>query len=152
MEDPVSKPEQKMRALKAMADQGVDESVGIMGIGLNDKAPQVRMASVRALGVLASEEVIPHLIRATQDKDTKVRCRAIKELSGFPGDDRVEAALRKATDDADENVRKEAADSFRSLGQPTETGIAILRDLKSHKDPYVADKADSILKYWGLEK
>ena len=48
-------------------------------------------------------------------------------------------------------MRKGAVDAIQLLGQPSELVIAILRECKKHKDPYVANKASSILKYWGLE-
>ena len=152
MKNPASKPELKMRLLKALGNQGLEKNIEIMGAGLNDKTPQVRIASVEAIGAVAVEAAIPHLIRATEDKDAKVRSGAAKALSAFPGDDSVAQALGKTIHDTNEIVRKSAVDSLELLGRPSEVGAAILRESRNHKDPYVAKKASSILKYWDLEK
>jgi HEAT repeat protein len=152
MKDSASKPEPKMRVLKALGNQGMENNIELMGAGLDDKTPQVRIASVEAMGAVAVEAAIPHLIRATEDKDAKVRSAAVRALSGFPGDDSVVKALGKALHDTDENVRRGAVDAIGLLGQPSEVAAAILRENKDHKDPYVANKAGSILRYWGLEK
>jgi HEAT repeat protein len=151
MKDPASKAELKIRALGALSAKGGDKTIEVMSIGLNDKAPQVRLASVVAIGSLAVEPAIPYLVKATQDKDVKVRRSAIKGLSEFPGDDRIVEVLGKAIDDKDESIRKEAVDAFRLLGEPSEKMTAILKTCKNHKDPYVVNKADSILRHWGLE-
>lgn len=152
MKDPASKPELKIRALKAMAGRGTEEIIEVMSIGLNDKAPQVRVASVEALGAVTAEAAIPYLIRATEDKDAKVRRGAVKGLSEFLVDDRIVETLGKAIDDTDENVRREAVDALGLLGKPSEAMIAILRNCNlNHKDPYVANKAGSILRHWGLK-
>jgi HEAT repeat protein len=148
MRDPASKPELKTRALKALATKGAEKTIEVMSIGLNDKAPQVRLASVEAMGSLSAEPAIPHLIKATQDKDAKVRRGAIRGLSEFPGNENVIEVLGKLIDDPDESVRREAVDALGLMGKPGEVMIAILLNCKNHKDPYVANKAGSILNYW----
>ena len=152
LKDPALKPEVKIRALKAMAERGgAEKSIETMGIGLNDTAPQVRIASVEAMGVLVSEAAIPYLVTAAKDEDPKVRRSAVRALSELSGDDGVVEALGKAVDDKDENVRREAINALDALGKPSEATIAILTKCGTHKDPYVANKAGSIMRYWGLK-
>jgi HEAT repeat protein len=151
MKDPASKAELKIRALKAMTAKGGEKIIEVMSMGLNDEAPQVRAASVEAMGSRAMEAAIPYLIKATEDKDAKVRKSAIKGLSEFPWNDQIVEALGKVIDDPDESVRRGAVDAFRLLGEPSKAMIAILNNCKNHKDPYVANKAGSILRHWGLE-
>lgn len=150
MKDPAAKADLKIRALKAMAAMGKEETIHVMSIGLHDKAPQVRLASVEAMGIIVSEAAIPYLIKASENEDAKVRSAAARALAEFPGDDAVARALGKAINDPDENVRKAAVDAFDDLGKPSEAMIKILRESKNHNDPYVANKVESILNYWGL--
>ena len=153
LKDPALKPELKIRALKAMAGGGTEKTIETVGIGLNDTAPQVRRASVETMGGFMSEAAIPYLVTAAKDEDAKVRRSAVRALSEFPGDDGVVVeALGKAVDDMDENVRREAINALDKLGKPNEAMIAILSNCKTHKDPYIANKADSIMRYWGLDQ
>ena len=147
--DPASKKELKIRALKALS-KGGQSAIEVMGMGLNDKAPQVRLASVEAMTPLAADEAIPYLIRATQDQDAKVRRSATKGLSEFSGNENVLEALGKTINDPNESVRKEAVDALELMGEPNEKMKAILDDCKKSKDPYVVDKASSIMRHWGL--
>jgi HEAT repeat protein len=149
MKDPGVNPDLKVRTLRIMAMVGSEKTIPVMGVALNDQAPRVRLASVEAMGTMVTEEAIPHLIRATEDKDLQVRSGAVKALSEFPGDDRVARALGKATDDADQRVRKAAADALAALGKPSETMVEVLKNCENNKDPYVAKKASSILSHWG---
>jgi len=149
MQDPASKKELKIRALKALS-KGGEKTIEVMGMGLNDKAPQVRLASVEAMTPLAAEEAIPYLIRATKDQDAKVRSSAIKGLSEFPGYDSVVEALGKAINDPNESVRRGAVDALGLMGEPNEEMKAILDNCKKHKDPYIVNKANSIMRHWGL--
>ncbi len=152
MKDEASNPALKVRAVKAMGSKGSQRTVEIMSLGIDQKSAQVvRMASVEMMGSFALEEAIPYLVKATGDKDAKVRIAAIKGLSEFPETEPVVEAMGKATHDPDQNVRKAAVDAMKLLGKPSEKMIAILKECKNHEDPYVADKAESILKYWGLE-
>jgi len=150
MQDPASKKELKIRALQAMSKKGGQRSIEVMGVGLNDKAFQVRLACVEAMAPLAVEEAIPYLIKASKDQDAKVRNSAIKGLTEFPGDDNAIEALGKAIDDPNETVRRGAVDALRLMGEPNDKMKAILDNCMKHKDPYVVDKASAIMRYWGL--
>jgi HEAT repeat protein len=150
MKDPALKVELKVRALKALATRESEKTIEVMSIGLNDETPQVRLASVEAMGSLAVQQAIPYLMEATKDKDAKVRQAAIRGLSEFPGNEGVVEILGKLTDDLDQSVRREAVDALRFMGEPDEVMIQILLKCRKHEDPYVANKAASIWQYWGL--
>ncbi len=68
----------------------------------------VREAAVAALGAIGDEEGLPAILRATGDKAT-VRRRAVLALAPFEGPE-VEAALAKAKEDRDWQVRQAAED------------------------------------------
>ena len=68
----------------------------------------VREAAVAALGAIGDERGLPAILAATADKPA-VRRRAVLALAPFEGDE-VEAALRRALDDRDWQVRQAAED------------------------------------------
>jgi HEAT repeat protein len=152
MKDPASKPELKVRALRAMAGRESEKAIKVMSMGLNDEAPQVRLASVEALGDSPADAAIPYLVKATEDKEAKIRAAAVRGLGEFPGDSQAGRALGKAIYDQDEKVRRTAVESLSILGKPSQEVIEVLMDCeKNHKDPYVANMAGSILKSWNLK-
>lgn len=68
----------------------------------------VREAAVAALGAIGDEHGRPAILAAMSDKAT-VRRRAILALAPFEGDE-VDAALERALDDRDWQVRQAAED------------------------------------------
>ena len=68
----------------------------------------VREAAVAALGAIGDAAGLPAILTATQDKAT-VRRRAVLALAPFEGDE-VEAALARAREDRDWQVRQAAED------------------------------------------
>ncbi len=68
----------------------------------------VREAAVAALGSLGDAAGLPAILSATRDKAT-VRRRAVLALAAFEGPE-VDAALARATDDRDWQVRQAAED------------------------------------------
>lgn len=68
----------------------------------------VREAAVAALGAIGDEAGLPAILHATGDKAT-VRRRAVLALAPFEGDD-VDAALARALEDRDWQVRQAAED------------------------------------------
>lgn len=152
MKDPSSKPDLKVRSLRAMAERGSEKTLPVMGIGLNDEDPQVRYESVRAMGYLTAEPAIPYFVKASEDKDAKVREAAVRALAEFPGNYQVITTLGKAIHDGDEKVRRSAVEALSMLGKPSKEVIEILADCeKNHKDPYVASKAGRILRAWNVK-
>jgi HEAT repeat protein len=147
MKDPDTTSDLKVRVLRAMAERGSEKTIEIMSIGLNDKAPQVRLASVQAMG--AAEAAIPYLVSAAEDTDAKVRYAAVRGLGQFSSDFPVAKALAKAVYDSDEKVRRAAVDGLSRLEEPSGPVIEILKDCeKNHEDPYVAGKAAHTLRSW----
>ena len=70
--------------------------------------PLVREAAVAALGAVGDQAGLAAILRCTTDKPA-IRRRAILALAPFAGDD-VDAALRRATEDRDWQVRQAAED------------------------------------------
>lgn len=70
--------------------------------------PLVREAAVAALGAIGDERAVPAIIAACADKPA-VRRRAVLALAPFSGDD-VDAAVRRALEDRDWQVRQAAED------------------------------------------
>jgi HEAT repeat protein len=68
----------------------------------------VREAAVAALGAIGDDAGLPAILRATTDKAT-VRRRAVLALAPFEGPE-VDAALARAKDDRDWQVRQAAED------------------------------------------
>ena len=68
----------------------------------------MREAAVAALGAIGDERGLTAILKACDDKPT-VRRRAVLALAPFDGDD-VKAALTKALDDRDWQVRQAAED------------------------------------------
>ena len=68
----------------------------------------VREAAVAALGAIGDDAGLPAILAATTDKAT-VRRRAVLALAPFEGDE-VEAALARAREDRDWQVRQAAED------------------------------------------
>jgi len=72
----------------------------------------VREAAVAALGAIGDERGLPAILAATSDKPA-VRRRAVLALAPFDGDD-VDAALARALEDRDWQVRQAAEDLERA--------------------------------------
>ncbi len=151
IKDATVKPDLKIRALRALAERGTDDAVRVMSGALNDENIRVRLASVEAMAAVVADSAIPHLTQATQDKDAKVRRQAVKGLAEFPGNDQAVRALGQAIHDQDQDVRRGAVDAFNALGKPNEATVGILKDCGKHEDRYVANQAESILRYWDLQ-
>lgn len=75
--------------------------------------PLVRESSVAALGAIGDERAVPTIVAATTDKPA-VRRRAVLALAPFEGDD-VEAAIDRALEDRDWQVRQAAEDLRRAV-------------------------------------
>jgi HEAT repeat protein len=70
--------------------------------------PLCREAAVAALGAIGDEEGLPAVLAATADKPA-VRRRAVIALAPFEGEE-VDAALQRALEDRDRQVRQAAED------------------------------------------
>lgn len=147
------KPSVKIRALKSLADAGTVRAVDIIGISIDDSVHDVRLEAINAMAEIATENTIPYLVRATEDKQIEIRKAAINALAGLYAHESVLSALSKALDDTDEGVRRAAIDAFEFLGEPNDEVVSILKNASTKStDPYVSEKALSILKQWGKDK
>ncbi len=77
-------------------------------LALDHEDALVREAAVAALGSIGDPAGLPAILAATNDKAT-VRRRAVIALAPFDGDE-VEAALARAREDRDWQVRQAAED------------------------------------------
>ena len=77
--------------------------------------PLVRESAVAALGALGDPDGLPAVLHGCSDKPA-IRRRAVLALAAFTGDD-VEAALNRALEDTDWQVRQNAEDLLRVDGE-----------------------------------
>ena len=143
----------KIRALKSLSTAGTEKAVDIVGISIDDSAPNVRMEAINAMAEIATDNTIPYLVRATGDKQIEIRKAAVSALAGLYAAEPVISALSAAINDTDEGVRRAAIDAFSSFGEPDDKMVSILKNASAKStDPYVSEKALSILKLWGKDK
>ena len=83
-----------------------DEVQALIKHTTSHKEAVVREACAAALGSLGDERGLPAILAACEDKPA-VRRRAVLALAPFEGDD-VDAALTKALEDRDWQVRQNA--------------------------------------------
>ena len=88
------------------AEPGVVPVLAALATGHDDAL--VREAAVAALGAIGDDAGLPAILAATGDKAT-VRRRAVLALAPFDGPD-VDAAVTRARDDRDWQVRQAAED------------------------------------------
>jgi HEAT repeat protein len=146
------KPSVKVRALKSISAAGNEKAVDIVGISMMTVTPMFTEA-VNTMAEIATENTIPHLVRAAEDKKPEIRKAAVNALAGLYAAEPVISALSKALDDTDEGVRRAAIDAFEFLGKPNDEMVSILKNASAKsKDPYVSEKALYFLKQWGINK
>ena len=80
----------------------------LVGLATEHADALVREAAVAALGAIGDDAGLPAVLAALEDKAT-VRRRAVIALAPFDGDE-VDAALAKAREDRDWQVRQAAED------------------------------------------
>ena len=88
----------------------------LAGVASAHEDPLCREAAVAALGAIGDERGLATILAATRDKPA-VRRRAVIALAPFDGPD-VDAALRRAVEDRDWQVRQAAEDL---LGPPEDS-------------------------------
>ena len=90
---------------RPVADGTVD---ALMAVAADHEDPLCREAAIAALGAIGDETGLPAILAATGDKPA-VRRRAVIALAPFEGED-VDAALQRALEDRDRQVRQAAED------------------------------------------
>jgi HEAT repeat protein len=88
-----------------------DELTALITTATNDERPLVREAAVAALGAIGDQRGLQAILAACSDKPA-VRRRAVLALAPFEGDD-VDAALTRALEDRDWQVRQNAEDLLK---------------------------------------
>ena len=145
--------ETKRKALIALSTAGTEKAVEIAGICIDDSDTNVRMETVNLMAEFATDNTIPYLVRAAEDKKPEIRKAAVNALAGMYASEHVLSALSKALDDTDDGVRRAAIDAFNLFGEPNDKMVSILKNASTEsKDPYVSEKALFILKQWGKDK
>lgn len=84
----------------------------LMRLAVEHNDPLVRESAIAALGSIGDERALPAILAGCADKPA-VRRRAVLALAPFSGSD-VDAALRRALDDRDWQVRQAAEDLLGS--------------------------------------
>ena len=138
----------KVRLMLVAGNNGTEATIGTIVKGLDDEAPEVRLAAVSAMNVIVAEDALPHLLRAMNDNSAPVRKAAADGLGHFWPEEPIVSALDKALHDRDEDVRKAAIDALSELGKPNDEMKTTLRRATENQDVYVANRARSIMKYW----
>jgi len=95
----------------ALGERGAAEApavAALSGVAANHDDPLCREAAVSALGSIGHHGGLPAILAATADKPA-IRRRAVIALAPFEGDE-VDAALRRALEDRDWQVRQAAED------------------------------------------
>ena len=95
-------------ALGELGGMGARGVAALVELASSHADPLCREAAVAALGAIGDPAGLPAILAATADKPA-VRRRAMLALAPFEGPD-VEAALRRALDDRDWQVRQAAED------------------------------------------
>lgn len=93
-----------------------DATLGrLIELATKHETPLVRESAAAALGAIGDERGLPAILAACSDKP-HVRRRAVLALAPFEGDE-VEAAIDRALEDRDWQVRQAAEDLRRAEGE-----------------------------------
>ena len=95
-------------ALGERAEVGADAVARLSSVATGHGDPLCREAAVAALGAIGDDRGLPAVLAATRDKPA-IRRRAVIALAPFEGPE-AEAALRRALEDRDWQVRQAAED------------------------------------------
>lgn len=105
--------------LEWYGEPAIDPFIGLM----KSDRPEVRIAAIRALGRLADEKAVPHLIEALADPSGDIRVRAVEAL-GIIRPTSATAPLLARLDDPEAYIRVEAMKSLACLGSEAIVGKA----------------------------
>ena len=113
----------------ALGERGAADSrtlAALAGVAGDHPAALCREAAVAALGAIGHDAGLPAILSATGDKPA-VRRRAVIALAPFEGQE-VHAALRRALEDRDWQVRQAAEDLLgEGSGPPSPEGLGARR-------------------------
>ncbi len=95
---------------------GPDVIDALAAMAVSHREPLCRESAIAALGAIDDRRGLDAILSGTRDKPA-VRRRAIVSLAPFAGPE-VDAALRRALDDRDWQVRQAAEDLLEAGGDP----------------------------------
>lgn len=124
----------KCTTIKAIAQYGMHEFEGIYKEGCVSKNTNMRIACVKALGILGDPLNERLLIVASKDRDWVVRLSAVNGLSKLHSAEAV-AAVQAALNDKEWWVRQAAANALLNM----DVGISRLEDVIKGDDRYASD-------------
>ena len=118
--------------------------------GNDDKPadPDTRVYAIWALGALRDESAVPELVTLAGEADPGIRKAAVHALGGFAGEE-PRVALRKALEDAAEDVRWNAALALARRGdvaaQPVLLGMMDRKHLATVPDLTTEQREEALL-------
>lgn len=133
-------------ALHGLAETGRAEDAALVEPFLTASAPRVRRAAVAALGRLAPDASVPHLVRALEDGSAGVSRVARIALAPRAGSVGAEALWRLTTAGGAEHVRVNALLLLAALAKWE--SIAWLVCAQAHPDPAVSERARRLVTRW----
>ncbi len=112
----------KLRAIAHWQDQRLAPQDSLLAM-LTDKDAHVRLASVRAAGLIGRDDVLPQLLDTLEDPSVTVRAEAAWSL-GLLGNEDAVPYLEKATEDPRTSIRLAA---LAGLAHVTNDGQALMK-------------------------
>jgi len=107
-------PQVRQELIKALANLGMEEGIGVVEGALGDEAPSVRLVAVWGLYQLAGARSAPALISMLSDENEGVRRRAAMCI-GWLNQTEFAVELLPLLEDVSESVRRAAAEAMGSL-------------------------------------
>ncbi len=111
----------KLQAIARWEDQRLAPQDSLLAM-LTEKDAHVRLASVRAAGLIGRDDVLPQMLNALQDQSVTIRAEAAWSL-GLLGTPAAAEALQKAATDPRPKVRLAA---LAGLAQVPNNGLALM--------------------------
>ncbi len=136
----------RVRAAAALALGRLnDDGAGALGVALSDGDPSVKLAALRAAGIINSFSSLPAVAALTTDRTPEVRRSAVEVLDGLDAKDTVAAVAAVAQKDVDAGVRAEACHALGTFGDASVRSI-LTSLAQSDPDTFVRDQAQIALR------
>lgn len=125
--------EQALHELEALGAEAKPAVPSMVKAAKRRRQPEVRLAALEAMGATGDVATIPSLLKALKSRDERTRRAAAIALGRLGPDAQpaVPALIKRLRNDADENVRVDAAEALRRIGDQR----AISPLLKALNDP-----------------
>lgn len=126
--------------IKSITPYGLKQFEQLFIDGTASKDSQIKIASVKALGVLANPQNEHLLSVAAKDKDWVVRCAAINSLKRLGTASAIDS-IKEGIQDKEWWVRQTAARALVEMN----VNISVIEDILSGYDKYASDAAKNAL-------